>query len=119
MEDGFHCSAGDSGDAAICLHRRRTCDATVELAAAAALWLAPDHVLASAWTSGAVPDPLRRIWKAWLRPYKLPPSHERALWKYDARGAGAIPASHARTLGLRDNRWGKQTAVSLPAESLV
>ena len=36
-------------------------DAPVELAAAAALRLAPDHLLASARAAGAVPDPLRRI----------------------------------------------------------
>src|SRR6266478_4662612 len=59
-------SAGDPGDGAICLPRRRTSAAPVELAAAAALRLAPDHLLASAGTSGAVPHPLRRLGWPWL-----------------------------------------------------
>ena len=52
---------------------------TVELVVAAALRLAPDHLLAGAWASGAVPDPLRRIWMAWFRSLQSPPSHGGAL----------------------------------------
>src|SRR5260370_23864685 len=58
----FHRSAGDPGDAAICLHRLRTRAATVELVVAAALWISTDYVLAGAWNSVAMPDPLRRVW---------------------------------------------------------
>ena len=119
MENGFHCSTGDSCDAAICLHRRRTCDATMELAAAAALWLAPDHVLASAWTSCALQNPVRGIRKARLWTPQFSPSHERAMWKHDARGAGTISASYARTLGFRDFRWGDQAGMNCDPISLV
>jgi RNA polymerase sigma factor (sigma-70 family) len=56
----FHGPAGDSGDTAVYLHRRRDRAASVELAAAAALRLASDHLLAGGWNSGAVPHPLRR-----------------------------------------------------------
>ena len=96
-------SAGDSGDSAICLHRRRARDASVELAAAAALRLAPDYFLASAWASGAVPDSVWRTWTARFRSLQCSPSHayERALRKHDSGGAGTIPARHARRLGLR------------------
>jgi hypothetical protein len=54
-------------------------EAIVELAAAAALWLAPDYLLASVWTSGAVPDPLRRTWMARFRSLEFPPSHGRGV----------------------------------------
>src|SRR6266852_718266 len=100
-ETDFHCSAGDSGDSGICRHRRRNSAAPVELAAAAALRLAPDHLLASAWTSGAVPDPLRRIWISRFRSLQYPPSHGTALQAHDAGRAGTIPATHARTLRIR------------------
>src|SRR5882724_8740659 len=95
-------STGDFGDPAICRHRRRTGDAFMELAAAAALRLAPDYLLAGARTPGAVPHPLRRTGRArTFRPPQFPQSHERALREHDARRAGAIPATHARTLRLR------------------
>src|SRR5260221_3008738 len=71
--------AGDPGDSAICRHRRRSSNAPVELAAAAALRLAPDYFLASVWNSGAVPDPLRWIWMASFRSLQFPPPHARAL----------------------------------------
>src|ERR1700756_3526552 len=104
-EIDFHCSAGDSGDAGLYRHRRRNCAASVELAAAVALRLAPDHLLASAWTSCAVPDPLRRTWTPPFRSLQFPPSHGRALWAHDAGRARTIPATLPRTLrralGLR------------------
>src|ERR1700687_2193160 len=96
----FYCSAGDRGDGALCLHRRRNRAAPVELAAAAAVRLAPDHFLASARTSGVVPHPLRRLGIAPLRSPWFPPSHEGWLGAYDAGRAGTIPAAHARTLRL-------------------
>src|ERR1700730_2947940 len=94
-------SAGDSGDAAIYRDRRRSRDETVELAAATSLRVAPDHLLARAWTSGAVPHPLRRTWNARFWPLQFPPSHERSLRARDPRGAGTIPATDARTLRRR------------------
>jgi len=49
-------------------------------------WLLPllfgwrtDHLLASAGASGAVPDPLRRIWISRFQSLQCPPSHGRAL----------------------------------------
>src|SRR5713101_8910186 len=95
-------SAGDPGDGAICLPRRRTSAAAVELAAAAALWLAPDHLLASAGTSGALPHPLRRMERPWLSSLQYAATHERAhgraLGAHDARGAREVPAELALSL---------------------
>src|SRR5437868_10662134 len=97
-------SAGDFGNFVIYLHRRRNRAAPVELAAAAALRLAPDYLLASAWNSGAVPHPLWRIWRPRFGSLQLPSSHGRAhgqaLGAHDARGAGTIPARYERTLRL-------------------
>src|ERR1022692_4630940 len=56
MEMDFPGSAGDSGAAAVYRLRRRNSAATVELAAAAALWLAADYFLESTRNSGALPD---------------------------------------------------------------
>src|SRR5215472_183583 len=90
MEADFSGPAGDLRCPAVCRPRRRDRAAAVELAAAAHLWPAPDHLLAGPRTSGAVPNPLRRI----RRPRLLPlPAH-------DSRGAGTIPSAHARTLRL-------------------
>src|SRR5271166_2111045 len=97
----FHRSCGDFGDSAVCINRWRISDAPVELAAADALRLAPGHLLASAGTSDAVPDPLRWIWMARFQPRRIPGSHERPLQKHDPGRAGKIPATHARTLRLR------------------
>src|SRR5260370_35797108 len=96
----FHRAAGDPGDAAICLHRRRTRAATVELVAAAALWISTDYVLARAWNSVAMPDPLRRVWTPRFgslqspQPHRPTPprSHRRALGRHDTRRAGTTPA---------------------------
>src|SRR5258708_961036 len=95
-------SLGDSGNPRIHIHRRPTGDAVVELAAANALRLAPDYLLASPRTPGSLPHPLRRTGRArTFRPPQFPQSHERALREHDARRAGTIPATHARTLRLR------------------
>src|SRR6266852_359846 len=104
----FHRAAGDPGDAAICLHRRRTRAATVELVAAAALWISTDYVLARAWNSVAMPDPLRRVWTPRFGSLQSPQSrrrsprrsHGRSLGRHDTRRAGTIPAAHTRTLRL-------------------
>ena len=89
--------------------------AAVELAAAAALRLAPDYFLASAWDSGVVPDPLRRIWTPRFPALQFPPSHGRALGAHDPGGAGTIPARHARTLRLWSIHQREQGAMKLPA----
>src|SRR5260370_12781659 len=95
-------SAGDPGDGAICLPRRRTSAAPVELAAAAALRLAPDHLLASAGTSGAVPHPLRRMGQPLLSSLHYAATHERApgrvLGEDDARRARKVPPKLALSL---------------------
>src|SRR5271165_1450730 len=94
--------AGDSGDGAVYRGRRRSGAASVELVAAGALRLAPDHPLAGAWHPGAVPGPVWRVrWTPRVSPFELSPPHVRALGTNDARGAGALPARHARTLRLR------------------
>jgi len=67
MEMDLPRAAGDPGGGGVCLHRRPVGAALVELAAAFAVWLSPGDLLASAWASGALPDPLRRIRMAWLR----------------------------------------------------
>src|SRR5438552_15256773 len=97
-EGGSICSAGDCGDCAVWLHRRRSREATVELAVADALRLATDYLLASLWNSGSVPHPLRRIWTPRLRPLQLSSPHGRALGAYDAGRARASAAKLARTL---------------------
>src|SRR5579863_1795955 len=96
----FHHSGGDSGDSAVYHHRRRSSAEPVELAAADAFRLASDYLLASDWTAGAVPDSLWPPWMARSRPLRLSPSHERALREHVLRGAGTVPASHARTVGF-------------------
>src|ERR1700686_3870208 len=99
MEMDFHSPAGDPGYGAICLRRGRNRDAPVELAAAAAVRLAPTQLLASAWTSSPMPDPLRRIWRPPFQSPPLPSSHKRAM--HDAGRTRTLPATHARTLRLR------------------
>src|SRR5260370_34362915 len=92
-------SAGDPGDGAICLPRRRTSAAPLELAAAAALRLAPAHVLASRGTSGAVPHPLRRMGWPWRASLQYARAHERGhgrtLADYDDRGTAQVPPALA------------------------
>src|SRR5882762_2622177 len=92
-------STGDPGDPGFYLHRRRTGDAVVELAAANALRLAPGHLLAGARTPGALPHPLRRTGRArTFRPPQFPAPHGRALGAHDARGAREVPPELARSL---------------------
>src|SRR5207237_8953391 len=82
--------------------------APVELAAAAAVRLAGDHVLAGAGTPGPEPDPLRRMGTPRRlslqgpRPHRG--AHGRALGPHDARGEGTDPAAHARALRIRPLR---------------
>src|SRR5258706_7145879 len=77
-------AAGDSSDGVIYCCGRRSGDETVELAAARALWLAPDHLLARAWDSGTVPDLVRRFWRARGAPLENSRSNSGALGTHDA-----------------------------------
>src|SRR5215472_12838358 len=117
-EMDFHSSAGNAGDAALCGHRRRGCAAIVELVAAAVVRLAPDYLLASAWNSGAVPAPLRRIPWPWRRTHmaRAAPdarthgaAHGRALGAHDPGRAGTIPPKDALAVRLRSDHPGEQT----------
>src|ERR1700688_3232236 len=96
----FSGSARACGDSAIYLHRRRNRDATLERAAAVALRLAADYVLASRWDSRAVPNSLRRNWTARFSSLALPSPDGRTLAAHDSRGTGTIPRRHARALRL-------------------
>src|SRR3954447_2379652 len=98
--------------------RRRSRAATVELAAATAVWLAPDYVLAGARAARAVPDPLRRSGGPRL-PIELPSPARRALAALDARGARAVPRRDAGAVRLRPVDEREQGAVNLiyPLES--
>src|SRR5262245_5517308 len=75
------------------LHRRRGGHAPLELAAAAALRLALDHVLAGRRAAGPVPHPLRRRKRP--RPSSsrpgFPPPHVGPLGKDVTRRARKIP----------------------------
>src|SRR6185312_16171005 len=113
-ENDFDGSAGDSGDTAVHRHWGRNRHAAVELAAAAALRLAPDYFLASHWNSGLVPDPVRRIWAPWFSSLQIRPSHGRALVAHDPGGAGTFPARHARTLRLWSIHQPEPGAMKLP-----
>src|SRR6266849_507810 len=94
-------SAGDCGYGAVCFCRRRSGDEAVELAAAGAVWLAPDHVLAGAGGSGVVPDSLRQSWRARGATLQISRSHAGALGTHDAGRTGTFPSRHARTVRLR------------------
>src|ERR1700685_1118368 len=93
-------SARDSGDSDIRRHQWRSGAEVVELAAAAALRLASDYLLASGRDSGAMPDPVRRAWAPRVLSLQFPTSHGRALEAQNPRGAREIPARLARRLRL-------------------
>src|SRR5438067_13860840 len=80
----FHRAGGDSGDIAVHLYRRRDRAAPVELAVAATVRLARNHLLASARDAGAVPHPLRRIKRPQFPSLPLAPSHGSALQEHDS-----------------------------------
>src|SRR5271154_2629546 len=81
--------------------RRRTDNASVELAAAAAVRMAAGHLLAGFRIAGALPDFIRgREWPR-LWPLQFPPAHLRALRSDDARRAREIPPGRALALGRR------------------
>src|SRR5437899_2608555 len=95
------CATGDCSDSAIYLRGRRGSDASVELAAAAAVRMANARLLASARITGPVPDSVRRTRRARPRP-QAPLA--RPLQEDDPRGARKIPPSDARRLRLRISR---------------
>jgi|SRR5579864_815633 len=92
------CTAGDCSDSAIYLRRRRNGDASVELAAAAAVRMANPRLLAGAGTACAVPSIVRRTGRP--RPRTQAPL-ARPLQEDDAGRAGKIPPSNGRRLRLR------------------
>src|SRR6266446_7489970 len=115
-------SAGDPGDAAVYRHWRRNSAALVELAAAAALRLAPDHLLASARDAGAMPHPLRRTWHSWHSwfqyAFQCSAAHGRAVGADDAGrtrksppalGTLRIRAARSQADGVSAGRVGLST----------
>jgi len=105
------CTAGNYRDPAIRVRRRRSGDASMELAAAAAFRLAHADLLASAGIVGSLPDSVRPSrGTSWTRSRS---SLERSLQKDDARGTGKIPASDERRLRLRPVRKRERRAVTL------
>src|SRR5258708_7831632 len=86
-----HRSPGASRDGVVHLHRWRGRAPSVELADAVALRSPPDHLLAGARTSSALPDPFRRTWTSRSWPQRHAPPHGRALGADDPRGTRTIP----------------------------
>src|SRR5215469_11302233 len=86
-------SAGDRGDSHIYRHWRRNRAAPVELAAAVAVRMAADYLLAGARTAAVVPDSVRRPWSSRL------PSFEYAFQDAasNGRAVGADDAGRTRT----------------------
>src|SRR5262245_19832320 len=73
----------------------------VELAAAVAVRLAGDHVLAGAGPARAVPAPVRRTGTPWGSGLASGHADARTLGAHDARGARAHAAEDGRALRLR------------------
>src|SRR5579859_6613574 len=88
-------AAGNTCDAGICLHWRRDRNAAVELAAAAAVWLAPDYLLAGARAAASLPNSVWRMGRVQRRERTHAPSPKRAHGRTNGR-------THARTLGKDD-----------------
>src|SRR5712671_2821692 len=99
-----HRAAGDPGNGGVHVHRRRAGDAAVELAAADAVRLARDYVLAGARTASALPDSFWRVRRPWFQRLEYPGAHSRAdgraLGSHDARRTGALPSGRGRPLRL-------------------
>src|SRR5438270_7513988 len=75
-------------------------DAPVELADARLIWLACDHVLASAGNTDSQQDPLWRISRPVRTAFFLASWHDGALGANDSRRAREVAGIHARTLRL-------------------
>src|SRR5579884_3262205 len=113
-------SAGDSGHARV-YHAWRVHRAlAMELAVAAAVRLAPDHLLAGAGAAGSVPHSVRqdgnarirrRVWDAATHAG----AHVRTLGEHDARGARALPAGNPRP--LRHGAFDERSSVTFAARS--
>src|SRR5580704_4962521 len=92
------------------LARRRIGHASLELAAAFAVRMAANHLLASLRTAGSVPDSVRRLgWSSWPSlQYAAAniPAYGRALGEDDARRAREVPPELA--LPLRGFRRANQ-----------
>src|SRR4029077_5961714 len=103
------CAAGDCSNSTVYLCRRRSGDASVELAAAAAVRLANARLLASPGITGPVPDFVRRTRRARSRP-QAPLAGP--LQEDDSGGGGKIPPSHGRRLWFRINQRREGNIVS-------
>src|SRR5690348_6456609 len=105
------CAASDFGDGIVHHYWRRNCDALVELAAAAAVRMAPDYVLAGARTAASLPDSVWRVGGirgrkgAHASPHKRTHggtngrTHAGTVGKDDPRGTREIPPGTPRLLG--------------------
>src|SRR5580692_1047686 len=112
-------SAGGCRYGAVCLRGRRSGDASLELAAPAAVRLAHAWLLASAGIAGAVPNPVR--WTG--RPRASPQSRmalPRSLPQHESGGAGKIPESDGRGIRIwRGGREGGAVGVASPLRALA
>src|SRR6266480_4849951 len=100
-------SAGDFGDGIVHRHRRRNCDAFVELAAAGVVRMAANHVLAGAGTAASLPDSVRRPWCSWFSSFEYAfqdaATHGRAVGANDGGRARKSPSTLG-TLRIRAAR---------------
>src|ERR1700688_4769671 len=117
----FYRPVGPAGNRAFLLAWRRTGDASLELADAATLRMAPDYFLAGFRFAGSLQDFVRRL--GWPRlSLQYPPAyaraHGRALGEDDARGARKIPPELARTLRQFRSANQRNQGVRLMAEGL-
>src|SRR5579862_1022101 len=102
-------AAGDCRNFCVCVCWRRGGDAIVELAAAAAVWLAGARVLASVGIAGAVPALDWGTGRARAgAPWRT--ALARAVPEYESGGAGEVSAGDAG--GVWVWRWREGGAVS-------
>src|SRR6266446_4079129 len=92
----FSGPASATRDRAFHLDWRRTCHASLELAAADAVRMAANYLLASYRAAGSLPDSVRRL--EWRRSsLQIRAANGRALGADDARGAREVPTEYALT----------------------
>src|SRR5207302_5863015 len=118
-------AAGELRNDTIHLHGRRAGDASMELAAATAVRLAPNYLLAGARTVAALPDPVRGLGRFRGRKRAHASSHERThggknggahegtVGKDDPGGTRKIPPRPWRLLGPRGAARSEADGVSL------
>src|SRR6266700_1188581 len=103
-EMDLDCSASDFGDGIVHRHRRRNCDALVELVAARIVRMAANHLLAGAGTAASLPDSVRRPWCSWFSSFEYAfqdaAAHGRAVGTDDA-GRARKSRSTLGTLRIR------------------